>query len=799
MSTQVLAIRAPTTGLLRHFTPPREDATSILLLALPLVVTFLTLDAARWITEGAPLTAHVLAALLLLQAPVRKIRSPARSLLFGSVLGVAGALSQAVPLYRGEPQLGMASLLLVLAWWTALLTLWLAHRQRGPVLALIPGMVVLLISLAFLPLRYQPVMLGYLLIAALPLAHLHARRWRGPTGTPRLALLILGAGIAIVGTGLAWRLPSPDEPIRPSIVAHLEGPLLSIMERGSGFFSTVPNRRDWPVFVLDQDLPFTGPVAQGSDILMLVESADPLRWRMRVYEVYGPEGWSRATEATRDIPYQDLPTHVAFLPENRSPVEIRVRTTSSMDLMATAGEPLAVFGMGRLELSPAPRFHVDLTAPQDTYLPSDLHRVRAELRTGLLVDRVNVEEAWRNLTDRNLWPNPNLSDVTTSVTLERQELRPGPRLAVQFDERRSPPRRYRTIGSVSTATPEQLRAATPFYPQWIRDRYLQLPVDFPASVKGLAREVTVGQDNVFDVAQAIEQYLQQLPYSTDVVPPPPGIDGVEWFLTVQRVGFCQYYASAMITMLRSLGIPARLVTGFAPGDWDDARQAWVVRARHYHAWPEVYFPGYGWVEFEPTPSNVQTSLRHLGLTYEAPVAGAITLEDDALDLATEQAFTEGDFDEPPPEAPIPELGAPPAGPPPIAIGIALVASAGTAAAVALLYVVWRLFSRIGTPQDAFGAMQLLARLAGLRRLPHETPSEFAERLVHLMPRQAEHLRRMASAYNEARYSRGKDVGPGERRAVYRAWQRVRAALLWRLVWRGRPQRRLRATALVGAE
>ena len=83
----------------------------------------------------------------------------------------------------------------------------------------------------------------------------------------------------------------------------------------------------------------------------------------------------------------------------------------------------------------------------------------------------------------------------------------------------------------------------------------------------------------------------------------------------------------MITMLRSLGIPARLVVGFAPGEYDDARESWTVRTKDYHAWPEVYFPRYGWVEFEPTPSGVQPSLQNLGFRTSAPAAGNIPVDE----------------------------------------------------------------------------------------------------------------------------------------------------------------------------
>ena len=70
-----------------------------------------------------------------------------------------------------------------------------------------------------------------------------------------------------------------------------------------------------------------------------------------------------------------------------------------------------------------------------------------------------------------------------------------------------------------------------------------------------------------------------------------------------KQGYCNYYASAMVVMLRTMGIPARMAAGFAQGTWNHGEQAFVVEERDAHTWVEVYFPGYGWVEFEPTAAQ----------------------------------------------------------------------------------------------------------------------------------------------------------------------------------------------------
>jgi len=101
-------------------------------------------------------------------------------------------------------------------------------------------------------------------------------------------------------------------------------------------------------------------------------------------------------------------------------------------------------------------------------------------------------------------------------------------------------------------------------------------------------------------AMALEIYLRSFPYDLQVAGPPEGRDVVDYFLFDLQRGYCDYFASAMVVMARSVGIPARLVVGYAMGRYDPQREAYVVTEKNGHAWPELYFLGYGWIPFEPT-------------------------------------------------------------------------------------------------------------------------------------------------------------------------------------------------------
>ena len=164
--------------------------------------------------------------------------------------------------------------------------------------------------------------------------------------------------------------------------------------------------------------------------------------------------------------------------------------------------------------------------------------------------------------------------------------------------------RYSAISRVSAATPDQLRQATlEEMPLVISARYTQLPDDLPARIQDLAHEVSGDASTPYDQALAIERFLRQYHYSLDVDLPPAGVDPVDYFLFDLQEGYCDYYASSMVVMARAVGLPARLATGFLaqPEDEDGVQ---TIRQINAHSWAEIYFAGYGWVEFEPTAAFV---------------------------------------------------------------------------------------------------------------------------------------------------------------------------------------------------
>ncbi len=212
-------------------------------------------------------------------------------------------------------------------------------------------------------------------------------------------------------------------------------------------------------------------------------------------------------------------------------------------------------------------------------------------------------------------------------------------LTVHTDDSSVRAQRYTVTSLDVQPTADQLRAADPSVPSDL-DPLVSVPRGMPDIIARTAREVTADATTNYDRAIALQSYFHSslFTYSEDA-PVTDGYDGtgvdvVARFLR-ERSGYCVHFASAMALMARSLGIPARVAVGFQPGTPQYSTNGrvldYVVTTHDFHAWPELYFSGVGWVRFEPTPSrgfvpdydtSVATGTTDPGVTGSAPQATA---------------------------------------------------------------------------------------------------------------------------------------------------------------------------------
>ena len=756
-----------------------QDRTSLAALALPLAVVGWTTDTAGWISELPPLWPQALAALVVGYLIASRLVHRMWCHIVG--VGVASAVAGVFGLWlRDVPTLGTAMLLVWLTWMVGWLTAWLAYRTDLSQWAFIPGLIALLVMLANLPPSLHIRLAVFLAFAGASVAIFRdpSRKTRQTAG---VELAIAGIIMGVLVGGAAWLAPAPSGPLFPDLVQAASARWNDFSRNSIHFFDDVPNRREIPRLRLDSALPMTTPPLSDGDLMMVVSASEPRRWRLGTYETYAPDGWRNAAALTSAPgPIAKAESPAPLLQASRE-VRITVRTAAVMDQIATAGVPIEA-SLGNVGiLSPQPEFRIDRGDSQTVYLPPDLEAIR----------NVVVADPMSELTsDMLATAGAQLASQTDdSIVVRRAEEGPAPLLALAFQEGIIPPRTYESVGSVTTTTPSQLRATAAQYPRHIADRYLQLPREFPESVRAAAVEITSDAENPYDKAIALQSYLRALPYSTDVQGPPAGRDPVEWFLFESHTGFCTYYASAMITMMRSLGVPARLAVGFAPGRYDDSRGEWIVEARHYHAWPELYFPGFGWVEFEPTPAAVQQSLA----LVDSPTAERV--EEARSDVAVEPCTVGGapceQLEEEEEDIPAGDGGTlTPTEQPAGRMGIVLFSAMAFAGFIALM-VAWSL-RRMGSAGRIRLQLRALLWLAGAHRVNFETPLEMARRLASRQPRAAAIFMVMAAAADVASYSRSKRLSEEQRARLRRAVRSLPGAALslWLRRWRNVVARRI---------
>jgi transglutaminase-like putative cysteine protease len=166
--------------------------------------------------------------------------------------------------------------------------------------------------------------------------------------------------------------------------------------------------------------------------------------------------------------------------------------------------------------------------------------------------------------------------------------------------------RYAGFSLLPPLNAANLRAAPTEYSSNIVSTYLQLPRDLDPRIPELAKQITKNARTPFDKALTIENYLRSRFTYTLNLTGKPGDDPLAHFLFETRAGHCEYFASAMAIMLRTLGIPSREVNGFLPGEYNDLGGDYIVRASDAHSWVEVYFPGVDWQTFDPTPAGPES-------------------------------------------------------------------------------------------------------------------------------------------------------------------------------------------------
>jgi transglutaminase-like putative cysteine protease len=610
-------------------------------------------------------------------------------------------------------------LLSLMLWVLSYYSAWAIFRWQRVWLAVIVCGATLMVSITYAPRSMTGFLIAFLLLALLLVVRvniaLREQEWKvSDVGySPELVFSFLRAGlvIAVLGIMLAWLAPAAlaSRPMQPFWDTVSE-PWRDLQNEWNRVFHGLNYENDAALISLPRATRFSGVVELTDTPVLDIRATSGRYWRVMVFHEYTSDGWNNTDP---DIVQLEENDDALTVPE----FGLRREVTQTVMLRQNLYTHAAIVAAG--------------------------HPVLVGLPSQALASSLAPAPSGASLEENHEAPT-DLGDP--SVFYTRKALPAG--------------QSYTVVSAVASTDQESLSEAGTVYPDWVVPRYLDLPGTLPERVGVLAQEVTEESETPYEKAVAIERYLRRIPYNEQIPGPEQGQDGVDYFLFEQGEGYCDYYSSAMVVMLRSVGVPARYVRGYSQGQKEQG--VFQVREWDSHAWPEVFFPGYGWIEFEPTggePALVrpvsQNNQTQAG-NYNPPLPES---ERDAL-LDREEPGVLGPNPDLVPDslAPLPLWGW-------LVLGVA--ALLATVATVILAVRRSRIVGMTAVERVYYDLVNWSRRLLRIEPKSHQTPHEYAGAVAWAVPKGRRPIERIADLYVAEKFG-AKDVASSDAEEAWRS-------------------------------
>ncbi|OQY44335.1 MAG: hypothetical protein B6242_12980 [Anaerolineaceae bacterium 4572_78] len=640
----------------------------------------------------------------------------------------------------------------MIMWIISYMTIWYLFRGNSVWKAVVPGGVVLLINLYYAPKDLTIWFIIFLIVASLVIIRFNLldneSRWRAEQVYYRSDIIFDfmrdGLIVSIIIIGIAWYLPGISQVTTIRLLGKFDRQWRKVQTEWNRMFASLNyrNPNDQLVENFGQSLTLSGARYLTPELVMTVFSDEGRYWRAAAYDKYDGDVWSSTNDKVIPFERNDTPASVATY---KSRIPVTQTYSFSKDgayVLPALASPVFV--------------NREALADVSIITPHEL-----------------------NISPINYWTGrvpPFIEEITF----------------IESDLRLKANEPYQIISHYSTASVDELRSDSNMYPFWIIRRYLEMPDTTTQRVRSLALEITNNETNAYDKATKIEQYLrQEITYNDAIYAPPPNRDKVDYILFELKEAYCDYYATAMIVMLRSVGVPSRLAAGYAQGErqaLENQKQIYFVQSDDAHSWVEVFFPSYGWIEFEPTASelriNRQTSvLQGTGDNKQNIPDGGIEDEDpfDRMDDARDVELPPGSAE------PIAGTGF-------ITLPIIGQISLATIIFGFLFIGLFAAFIGIGIWQlqtmsqsqnvkieadtllrvdEVYHTLVKLARWLGVKKLPSQTPYEHAEDLNQTMPAIKLQVNTITNAFVHHMFSGRTDIANDTKVNVAQSWSEIK--------------------------
>lgn len=733
-----------------------------------------------------------------------------------------------------------ALMFMTASWITAYGVTALTFRLRNPWAPIVLLSLGLMSNLSFRPGQYEYTFFIFIIAGIALFAHLTAirrmDRWdaRGVKYPRSLGWMSMTDGLLfgtiVVAITFFFPVIEPRSSSLDGAWGVLKAPVDALQNPASRLLAGVKAQRgSGGLGVPDSVLTFKGAIHLTDEPLAWVISRYSTMLPGRVYDTYASTGWI----ATPDVVTTDAADTELFeepMDLGRERIQQLVQPLVNTELVLPAGGIYEVNRAVVAEYLEPVTYRVPLSGSVGSLasLPDDVRDLVFDTRFALRDVAAEEPDAGDiTLNNQPLMPQQTVVSylqenmpLDLEVRLEMDaaglvenliltRVGPSEQVGVTLQRPVEAEHLYSVTTYVSIAEDVDLKESGDNYPGWVKDRYLTLPGTLPVEVKLLASEIvrSAGAVTPFEKVQAIKSFLQGQVYSQEIAGPAANQDGVYYFLfetqdepcpsdipdcdTSLIKGYSQYYGSAGTVLLRAVGVPARMVAGWAAGQYIPAAGRFLIRDSDRHGWTQVYFADYGWVDVEVTAGKTEpvrgqqysvepvpgVPFPDLGSFEEDPnfqqdLQDLEALAQQAQQLALQQQEAErtlqgaGSFSM-----------------------LLIIVPAVIVGLIAMMGAGWKLWYRGMSPSDrAYTKMVRAGWLLGVRRRQWQTPTEYARVVGSAIPDVADSAMMLAIQFERGLYS-----------ASGRDSQLDDLNIHWRRVLRGLLGYRLRLISRSGRE
>ncbi|MQG18190.1 MAG: hypothetical protein FI687_00195 [SAR202 cluster bacterium] len=709
-----------------------------------------------------------------------------------------------------QDTLPLSLAILGICWIMGFFGSWFTFKLSNPWLILLIAGIAILTNLSFLPEKFNNRFFIFMLFGLILLSQTHLfnkkNYWissgfyfkKNSSNLGISIICIIAFLVVLASSSLPLQVITNKNIIK--IWNSGRAPLSSFEEDFSRIFSVIDSKTGSGGRFFGETLPFQGKIAFQNKTIATVTSENQNYWVSKIYNFYTNEGWLIDETSEISLPAFKKLNNKIF-EKNQTYENNEIETIFTTKSMLSTGSINQINIDGSYQILTPKKFEINLyDSTNNEYLPKDLIKFSENLKS-LIAGKtepeikeiiINSIPKTVSLISTYTSTDSNNTSKITSIKVERKQQDFPEVIGLNSNKLIQPNQKYIVSSYIYTPENNELENIDGNFPPFITDHYLQLPPDLPKRISELAKSITINSDTQLDKVFAIRDHLRNgtYIYSQNIDRPPLGEDGVDYFLFDSQKGYSDYFGSAMVVLLRTLNIPARMVAGYSNGTKSDQPMIWEIKDSDSHGWAQVYFNQYGWLNFEPTPNyptirqkenteNDTENLDQLGLLQDSGISNpqtniecenSETIMDESLGLGVENCDDEiflerlrnivlNNFSR--------------------NIALAFLCILGI---ISIFWYIWNeKYSKKTKIQIMYSKVKKLGILAGIKKNKYQTPHEYSNIISNKIPKLKTEINSITTMYEQFTYGNNIENISGNNTKIETSWKNFRKIILLHII------------------